>query len=203
MTLCLYRPGEGIANSHELTLSKPGYVSIDSKTSGTGGFEKLEHQTPFEPRTHAPILYGGRSCSPMPSAIAPRDQLQFIRETLKLNMSDLASVLEVSRPTVYSWLEGVEPSRENYSQIARLKDIADEVNHLTIPRFEKLLKRPLFDGSSFLDKLKATEDPVVFLPLLKQLADREQATRSTPKGFGKTISNEGFLEQSTPIYESD
>lgn len=133
----------------------------------------------------------------------PREQLAFIRETLGLNVSDLASVLRVSRQTVYAWLEGDEPKPENFTQILRLKRVADEVVRLTIPRFEKLLKRPIFDGLSFLDKLKGSEDHIDFLRPLKQLADKEQATRRVQKGSGKSLSDEGFLELSTPLYESD
>jgi DNA-binding transcriptional regulator YiaG len=35
-----------------------------------------------------------------------------IRDVFAINMSDLASVLGVTRPTAYTWLEGQEPKPE-------------------------------------------------------------------------------------------
>ena len=178
------------------------YVSVKARAVGTGGFERPRHQAFFEPSTHPPALHDAQFGAITGLAESPREQLTFIRETLKLNMSDLATVLGVSRPTVYAWLEGDEPSPENYTQIAHLKSIAEEVKRQTINRFDKLLKRPIFDGFSFLDKLKNQEDALELLSVLKQLGDKEQAARREQKGPGKTRCNDGFLEQSTPIYES-
>lgn len=196
MTLCIYRHEETLDADDEV-----GLVPVESRISGTGGLEWPK--PPKSPTTHAPVVFGEHLGTRSEVSESPGSQLEFIRQTLGLNVSDLASALGVSRPTVYAWLEGDEPSPENYKQIARLKRVADEVDRLAIPRFEKLLKRPIFDGLSFLDKLKESEDPTSFLRPLKQLADKEHATRRSQKGSGKTLSNDGILEQSTPLYESD
>lgn len=200
MALC---SAENLDRTHELGLSHFGYIPFGAIASGTGGTEKPRLQTLFEPKTHPPALYGGHSWFPADRAVAPRDQLKFIRETLKLNVSELASILRVSRPTVYAWLEGDEPSPENYSGIVRMRSIADQVAGLAIPRFEKLLRRPVFEGQSFLDKLKSPEDPTVYLFTLKQVADKEQTVRGTSKGLGGPQNEDGFLEQTTPLYKSD
>ncbi len=201
MALCLYGVEETLGVD-ESKSSEP-CVPIDAGTSGTGGVDRPRLQARFEPVTHPPTLYGEQSGALPTKSEPPRDQLMFIRKALKLNVSDLASVLGVSRPTVYAWLDGDEPSPENYTQVARLKRVADEIDRLTITRVDKLLKRPIFDGLSFFDKLNVTEEALECLPLLKQLADKERAARGAPKGSGKTQSNDGFLEQSTPFYETD
>lgn len=201
MTLCLYGHEEA-SGVDDHRSGRFDYIPVDTKARGTGAFCDPRLSTSFAILTHPPGLYGEDNESALLSPDPPRDQLQFIRETLKLNVSDLASVLGVSRPTVYAWLEGDEPSSENYTQIARLKRIADEVHGLAIPRFEKLLKRPIFQGLSFLDKLKASGEEIDYRAL-QHLAEKEHAARSARKGSGKTLSNDGFLEQSTPFYESD
>lgn len=202
MAVCLYGHEEtiGVEDREPTDLD---YVPVEIKVSGTGSIEKPRLQPYFEPMTHPPGLYEEINEALWPRPDSPRDQLKLIRGALRLNVSDLASVLAVSRPTVYAWLEGDEPSPENYTQIVRLRRIADEVERMGIPRFEKLLKRPIFDGLSFLDKLKAPGEPVDCLFPLKRLAEKEHATRSARKASGEIRNNDGFLEQSTPIYESD
>ena len=202
MALCLYGVEE-IVGVDQRRPAHVDYVAVDAGASGTGGYEMLGPQSYFDPKLHRPVLYGDHLEAFSQSASPPSEQLKSIREKLKLNVSDLASVLGVSRPTIYAWLDGDEPSPENYTQLARLKDISDEVDRLAIPRFEKLLKRPVFHGVSFFDLLKTLEDPVEHLSLLKELAEKEHAARAAPKGSGRSIDNDGFLEQSTPIYESD
>lgn len=201
MTVCLYVHEETVGVK-DLWSTHFGYVPVDINVRGTGSVDPVRFSSCFEPTTHPPGIYEEDSEPRPPSFEPPRDQLQYIRDMLGINVSDLASVLGVSRPTVYAWLEGDEPSPENYTHIVRLKRIAAEVNRQAIPRFEKLLKRPIFDGLSFLDKLKASEDPIDDLSLLKQLAEKEQNARSSPKASGKTLTDDGFLEQSTPLYES-
>lgn len=181
--------------------ANPDYVSVDSMLVGTGGIERPRLQSNFEPKIHPPVLHGEQAESVNSVAIPPAELLTSIRSALKLNMSDLASVLGVSRPTVYAWLDGETPSPENHRVITRLKGVADEVESIGIERIDKLLKRPIFGGASFLDKLKAQEATREQLQILKRLGDKEEAARRTRKGPGKSLSNEGLLEHSTPYYE--
>lgn len=171
-------------------------------TNGTGGYRGPRTQSRFEPRTHPPRVYDEKIEGSSQGIEPPSDQLRFIRQTLKLNMSDLALALGVSRPTVYAWLDGDEPSPENYTQIVRLKRVADEVESLDIPKFDKLAKRPIFNGLSFFEKLQAMEEKPDHFSTLKQLADKENSKRKARKGSGKAKDDSGFVEQATPIYES-
>lgn len=47
-------------------------------------------------------------------------QLRWLRGTLALNKTQLADVLRISRPTLYEWLRGTEPTRGNAERLARL-----------------------------------------------------------------------------------
>jgi hypothetical protein len=57
--------------------------------------------------------------------LLPQEQLAGIRRYLSLNVSDLAKVLRVERPTVYSWLKGEAiPRSGNVSRIGAIYSIA-------------------------------------------------------------------------------
>lgn len=177
------------------------YIPFEVRPIGTGGVGSESLLAWYESGPHRPAVYEQDSATSLGTMVSPAEMLTTIRHALKLNMSDLASVLGVSRPTVYAWLGGDDPSHENYIHIVRLQVVADKVEHSGVERFEKLLKRPIFDGASFFDKLKAQEDITEPLLALKSLGDREQAARMSRKGPGKTLENLGFLEHSSPIYE--
>lgn len=113
------------------------------------------------------------------------EHVAFIRDTFGLNMSELASILKVTRPTVYAWMEGQEPKTDALFQIRRFSRTAAEVQELRIPSIDKLVRRPVLGGYSLLDSLKANKDPLASLAMLKAFADKEMQARSAPKGSGK------------------
>lgn len=118
---------------------------------------------------------------------SPADHVANIRDVLSISMSDLASVLGVTRPTAYAWLEGQEPETEAVMHIQRLSGVADEINLANIIRLDKLVHRPILNGRSLLDILKTDEDPVGDLATLKEIADKEAQTRRESKGGGKHL----------------
>jgi len=57
-------------------------------------------------------------------AASVADQLRFVKRQLGLSLTDLARVCSASRPTIYSWLDGQDPSVSNRRRIARLYALA-------------------------------------------------------------------------------
>jgi DNA-binding transcriptional regulator YiaG len=115
------------------------------------------------------------------------EHISNIRDVLAISMSDLAAVFAVTRPTVYAWLEGrQEPTKpDTVKRIQQLSRAADVFGQANIERLDKLLQRPILDGRSLLDMLKANEDPLAVLPLVKEISEKEAKTRREPKGSGK------------------
>ncbi len=58
--------------------------------------------------------------SPRALALPVAEQAREVMAALALNKKQLAEVLGVSRPTLYAWLGGAEPSRENAVQLLTL-----------------------------------------------------------------------------------
>lgn len=131
----------------------------------------------------------------------PAEELRYIRRHLCLNMSDLASLLGVSRPTAYAWLDGDEPEEAHYHSIVRLSRIAKQFESLHLANIGKLLRRPVFDGRSLLDKLKASEEIDDYIPALQNLASKEASARARLKGSGKSLDNQGLESLIFPLYE--
>jgi transcriptional regulator with XRE-family HTH domain len=156
--------------------------------AGTGGImtphstaEVLDHWL------HYPRINIEHSVAKNGDMRSPAEHVANIRDVLGINMSDLASVLGVTRPTAYAWLEGQEPKTEAVTHIQRLSRVADEINRANIIRLDKLVHRPILNGRSLLDILKTDEDPVAALTILKAVADKEERTRRETKGSGKNL----------------
>jgi len=124
-------------------------------------------------------------------ARSPVEHVANIRDVFAINMSDLASVLGVTRPTVYAWLAGQEPKGEAVIRIQQLSCAADKFNQANIIRLDKLVHRPILNGRSLLDILKTDEDPIQALATLKVIDDKEAQTRREPKGAGKHLRSLG------------
>lgn len=134
----------------------------------------------------------------------PSEKIRIIKDNLGLNVSELASVLEVSRPTVYSWLDGNEPKPDSSIKINQLSKIAEKIHDLQIDRLHNLIRRPIFDGSkSLIDIIKNHEETADALAKLKDFADKEKIARLKQKGFSKNISAPADIAFNSPSIHYD
>ena len=172
-------------------------------TAGTGGVMTARSAGELSSWVHNPTIHVARSLSRRIDTRSPAEHVALIRDTFGLNMSDLACVLGVTRPTVYAWLAGQEPKPETLTHIRRISRTAEEVKGLKIPRVENLIHRPILGGYSLLDKLKANEDPLAYLGMFKTFADKELHSRRAQKGSGKHKSSfdEVASNYSTPTHD--
>jgi DNA-binding transcriptional regulator YiaG len=155
--------------------------------AGTGGIITA-HSTEVLPRwIHDPRIHIERPALKNIDMRSPAEHVTNIRNTFAINMSDLASILGVTRPTVYAWLEGQEPKAEAVIRIQQLSHTADKIRQANIARLDKMVHRPILSGRSLLDILKADENPSEALTKLKAIADKEAKTRREPKGSGKNL----------------
>jgi transcriptional regulator with XRE-family HTH domain len=157
-------------------------------TAGTGGVMTAHSAAAALDRwVYYPRIHVEPSVAKQVDMRSPAEHVANIRNVLAISMSDLASVLGVTRPTAYAWLEGQEPKAEAVNHIQRLSLAADEIHHANIIRLDKLVHRPILNGRSLLDILKADEDPLEALSMLKEIAKKEAQTRCESKGSGKQL----------------
>ncbi len=113
------------------------------------------------------------------------EQVQELVAALSLNKSLLAQVLRVSRPTVYSWLQGQDPSTANASRLhALLRTLARASVSAAAPLNARFVREPLdLDGPSIVELLAAQELEetriVQALVRARSLADAASHRRTT------------------------
>ncbi|MDB9372058.1 hypothetical protein [Nodularia sphaerocarpa] len=172
-------------------------------TAGTGGIMTAHSTAELNRRIYDPRVHIEPPRAKQVDMRSPSENVANIRDVFSINMSDLASVLGVTRPTVYAWLAGQEPKEEAAIRIQQLSRTADKFNEANIVRLDKLVHRPILNGRSLLDILKANEDPIAVLPALKAIADKEAKTRHESKGSSKHLRSldDVLSESSVYIYE--
>lgn len=136
------------------------------------------------------------------SVTSVSEQIQHIQNNLRLNMSALAELIDVSRPSLYKWLKGEPPhSPEVLNKISWLHNQASRIETLNLVRADILIKRPVFNGQSLFDFLKVgtvVEDD--YLLTLQNIDQKEANVRaSSVKGKPIRSIQDAIDEISTPI----
>ena len=114
----------------------------------------------------------------------PTHHVMVIREVFGLTIADLSLIINVPRPTIYSWFQGRDPQPFVIPKLRYLFMMAEEAKKYEIERLGALVSRRLFRGLSFIDLLKREEPKAkikVALLTLKTLSKQENddTTRST------------------------
>jgi transcriptional regulator with XRE-family HTH domain len=108
------------------------------------------------------------------SARTSADNVRRVLEIMKPSVKDLASLFEVSRQTIYNWMNGDEPKAEQAERLSALATVADIVAAENISDRSRLLKRAGAGGSSLWDVVKEGGDVVEFARQLVHLAQVER-----------------------------
>ena len=134
------------------------------------------------------------------------DQLAYVRAELGVSVTDLAELLDVARPTVYSWMQGTEPREEHLEHLERLRRLERQVRDVEVYNLSglsRLLMRPLVTGNTLLDLLNAEQPIGAAMEELCAVARVEVEQRSARKGRQVTrAAAEAARDQSMPGYTS-
>lgn len=129
------------------------------------------------------------AADPPPASVLPKE-LESMRESLGLNLSDFALTLDVSRPTLYAWLRGEVPNRTNRVRIEQLSRIADAWSRARLGPMHGFWSLPADTAGARLKSLLTADDLSVdaFDALLARLVAEQQRPlppRTTRRlGFG-------------------
>lgn len=135
--------------------------------------EAIEYCAPAEATGSA------RDAVPDPPRILAR-----LRDSLGLSVTDLAKAFEVSRPTIYAWMKGeTEPRPELWPRLEEMAQLASRAEYYSLPRASRLVRRPLLDGSSLLERPQAGQEiQEGHLQRLADVARNEESQRARTKG---------------------
>jgi len=114
------------------------------------------------------------------------EMLAGVKERLRLNMTELARLFDISRPTAYKWLRGESDLAERHLEIERINEISLRIQELKIERLDLLLFRPMFQGGkSFFDFLRDSGANIEkVLVEMKNAADHEALARGSIAKLG-------------------
>jgi transcriptional regulator with XRE-family HTH domain len=122
-----------------------------------------------------------------------------VRAHLSLSMGEVASALEVERPTVYAWLAGrAEPHERNRRRLQRLFDVALRWNRLSNAPLGSRLRHPDEQGTSVLDLLRSGRfaEAAARLDTLARTALPERAAKAP--SVGQVLARHGLQDRIRP-----
>lgn len=122
-------------------------------------------------------------------ATPPRERLAFVRTHLSLNISQLATVFDVGRKTIYQWLAGDTVPRAAYQRrIKTLFDIAGRWSKVSSKPVGDLLQTPFNANTSLLDLLRLPEpDETVLERILNEVRQARDRAEQESVPWAKTV----------------
>ncbi|TFB71900.1 hypothetical protein E3O06_11615 [Cryobacterium glaciale] len=174
MTLVASKPAEGVVATggwafHECDFSAQKvfstWYSRLSEYLGTGSktvdFRRyIEHMPATGAGSQVIILGSYDEVAHWPAQPSTSASVNLIRRTFRLSVTDLAAVLAVERPTVYSWLKDAStPSAANEKRLQAISTLANSWSRSAAPDLAPSLKGQTSFGGTLLDALKRLDLP--------------------------------------------
>lgn len=128
--------------------------------------------------------------------LAFNEQVKLIKDSFGLNMSVMAELLNVSRPTVYAWIKGEPPKLEEHiNHVMYIVRQAKIYEALNLDRPDNFIKRPIFNEESLFSLLK--QERIISesdYALIKDLDSKESQTRAIGLKKNEFRTSEGVLD---------
>ncbi len=112
------------------------------------------------------------------------EQLEQIRNTFALKISELSEIFNASRPTIYAWLNGSSPKdSSSIDKISYIAQVSRRFASLSFTKPEAILKRPVLTGNRTLlqclvDNIEVSDEE---LRILHRIDQKEATKRAEPK----------------------
>ena len=136
--------------------------------------------------------------------------LQKIERVFGDSATELAKILRVSRPMIYHYRQGMQPSVENFRRLKLLAEFADYVSTEAGVSLAPILKAPQPEGQSLLDLLSAEMPDVTLIRriLLRTSADLQKRQRlATALGYATPHDRQDIMRarhmSGKPVYVTD
>lgn len=122
---------------------------------GTGGDATLNYMKERGTKGYPYAVYGAsQNAADAVASRTPAENLEHIRAVLKSTVTELASVVGVSRQAIYDWQAGKPIASGNASRLASLARAADILAVEGLTGTSQVLRRPIRNGKSFFDLVR-------------------------------------------------
>jgi hypothetical protein len=161
-------------------------IAVLGMTIGTGGVANasaLKH-APTSSQIQITICELKEVNAPVERALSAQEQIVGIQRYLSMNVTYLAKVLRIARPTVYAWMRGADPHDVNLERIRQLHRISRMWRSMSSIPVGNYLTLPLGGGSSLLEQL--SQEQLQESAISESMARVKAALESAPRR--KTIA---------------
>lgn len=137
--------------------------------------------------------------------LSPAEQIIAIRSLLGLNVLELASILRVQRPTVYSWQSGAAtPHYDNSSRLRYIHELALRWSRMCSEPIGDSARKPLDDGGRTLVMLLSAEtiDEPIIVHAFKCLKIKLEEESNNFIGVRERARRFGYKDRSKGRQES-
>ncbi len=172
---------------------------------GTGGAATLSYVKERGTKGYPYVVCD--SAQSRPGAMAgytPAENLGHIRAVLKPTVTELASMLRVSRQAIYDWQAGKPIASENASRLADLAHAADIFAAEGLKGASPTLRRSIRNGKSFLDLVRegASGESAAraLLDIVRREAREREALKSRLAGRMRP-SRDAFEDVGAPMLD--
>jgi hypothetical protein len=88
-------------------------------------------------------------------AILPKEKLEALRKYMGFNISEIASILQIQRPTVYEWLGTDNPKlrKSNRKRLNAIYEICEKWHQTRVGRLGQYVRRAIYKNKSLFDLL--------------------------------------------------
>jgi DNA-binding XRE family transcriptional regulator len=100
-----------------------------------------------------------------------------VKEVFEPSITELASLFEVSRQTIYNWQAGQPIAAENERRLEQLARAADILDEQGLAQKVSVLRRPISDGKNFFDLVRLGSQPDTIAHALVKAIQDEMAQR--------------------------
>jgi|SRR5581483_1658494 len=182
-------------------------VTVFGLGIGTGGAATLNYVRERGTRGYPYVICDSAQRSPKAAAAyTPAENLEHIRAVLKLTVTDLASMLGVSRQAIYDWRAGKSIAPENALRLAEIARAADILAAEAPKGASHLLRRPIRNGKSFVDIVReggsASSAAAALLELVRRESHQREALRNRLAGRPRP-SREAFEDIGAPMLDEE
>lgn len=182
--------------------TQPKLTPYSTNCIGTGGTNTTETLKVLITRRQLPIDIELSVKEQDFNLLSSKELLEKIKKYLRVSVVDLSFIFKVTRPTIYSWLDGIEPRPESIEHIQKISSLSEELADYKIANIGKLLRRPIYEGKSMSEYLRSTEhlDDVwpLFKTSLKEMIHRRDRSKSSGKTRESTEKSVSGI--STPLF---
>lgn len=124
----------------------------------------------------------------VPSPRTIPEEINLIEEALGVTVKELAELLRVSRPMIYHWRAGMEPSRENRARIEAIARLADDWIQMDKAPLGQRLHLKQAEGNTLIDLLS---DEVLDVSAIRVVMKRLVGVHKT--GASEIAARESLL----------